>query len=399
MAKRILILSGLRIFPPQTGGHLRSTAIARALARQGHEVRVYSLAGRREDYGRGLRVLTQDIEPRLTEETDLGLFEGLLQTLARRLRIPRVWQYGLIARGWVPRGLKRHLVEVEVVLCDLPYVPRVPGPWSSKPWLLISHNLEHRLLALGSPRERRFVGWMRGVESRAPRTFDDILPCAPEDQQFFREHDVAGGCALPIVGSAVDGQAYVQPPAVRAAVRASLGLDDDERLIVFSGSRFGPNLQPLADLKAFCASEAAFLARHRLRFLVLGSIEPAAYREGAIIATGRVDEVIPYFAAADAGFNPVTTGSGANVKLFEYLAARLPVLSTRFGVRGTELQPGIDYLEFDTDTLKACLADFSGQRSPAEWRAHAAQVWARHRHYADMDEVVRRATAVLAAFR
>ena len=39
--------------------------------------------------------------------------------------------------------------------------------------------------------------------------------------------------------------------------------------------------------------------------------------------TGPVPEVLPYFAASDAGLNLVTRGSGSNVKLFEYLAAQI----------------------------------------------------------------------------
>ena len=49
-ARRITIVSGLRIFPCQTGGHLRTGGIALALARLGHEVTLYSLAGRQSDY-------------------------------------------------------------------------------------------------------------------------------------------------------------------------------------------------------------------------------------------------------------------------------------------------------------------------------------------------------------
>ncbi len=49
--KRILFVSGVRVFPSNTGGHVRTGGIARSLARLGHEVKIYSLAGRNEDYG------------------------------------------------------------------------------------------------------------------------------------------------------------------------------------------------------------------------------------------------------------------------------------------------------------------------------------------------------------
>ena len=44
----------------------------------------------------------------------------------------------------------------------------------------------------------------------------------------------------------------------------------------------------------------------------------------------------PAFAAADIGVNPVRTGSGSNLKIAEYLAAGLPVVTTPVGMRGFE---------------------------------------------------------------
>ncbi len=49
---------------------------------------------------------------------------------------------------------------------------------------------------------------------------------------------------------------------------------------------------------------------------------------------GFVADLRPLFAAADVAVNPVAFGSGSNVKLAEYLAAGLPVLTTPFGLRG-----------------------------------------------------------------
>jgi hypothetical protein len=86
------------------------------------------------------------------------------------------------------------------------------------------------------------------------------------------------------------------------------------------------------------------------------------------------------------------------VKLFEYLAARLPVISTPFGVRGTELQADVDYLSFEPSQLKQALQRFARERSAEQWRSHAEQVWRRHRASCDIEELVRSAIARLPAF-
>ncbi|MGA8709064.1 MAG: glycosyltransferase [Steroidobacteraceae bacterium] len=403
-ARRITIVSGLRIFPCQTGGHLRTGGIALALARLGHEVTLYSLAGRQSDYRlaalfRG-GVSRQRIAPNLVEETNLGLGFGLSQTLARRAGYPRFWQYELMRRGLVPSALKAKLQNSDIVISDLPWCPPVPGPWARKPWFLISHNLEHRLLEQEqtSARDRRFAAKMRQVEVNAPRLFRDIFVCAEEDRDFFRHHDPTGRLKLPLIPCGVDPSAYRVAPGTRERVRAELSLSDADRVVVFAASRFGPNVEAFALLEEFCRAQQDLLAREHIRILVLGSIVESPRREGALIATGRVPEVAPYFAAADAGLNPVTRGSGANVKIFEYLAARLPVISTVFGVRGTPLRAEQDFLTFDPLQPAQALQRFAQGRTSAQWRSFADSVWQRHHASCDINELVQLAIALRPEF-
>ena len=337
------------------------------------------------------------IEPGLGESTHLGLTFGVLQALSRRLDYPRVWQHHMLARGFVPKRLKQALHEADIVMSDLPYCPPIPGPWREKPWYLISHNLEHKLLEQGSVRQRRFANWMRAVEGAAPQTYTDILACAEEDRAFFQAHDSQSRLMLPIVRCGVDPRLYSFSPPTRHQWRAKLGLRDEDWLLVFSGSGFAPNVEAFGDIKEFCRVEAEFLARNHVYILVVGSVSSEAYRDGPLIVTGPVPEVLPYFAASDAGLNMVTRGSGANVKLFEYLAARLPVISTPFGVRGTELACFEDYLPCSRSDLREVILSFIGH-SREFWRAKAEGVWNRHRRSCDIQDLVNDAISVLPAF-
>ncbi len=337
------------------------------------------------------------IEPRLRESTHLGLTFGLMQAMARRLDYPRVWQHHMLARGMVPKRLRQALQEADIVLSDLPYCPPIPGPWRIKPWFLISHNLEHKLLEQGSARQRSFANWMRGVEGAAPQTYTDIIACAEDDRAFFRAHDFQSRLSVPIVRCGVDPQLYSFAPGMRAQMREKLDLSDDDRVLVFSGSGYAPNVEALQEIKEFCDMEAEFMARNGIYILVVGSVSSEAYRSGALIVTGPVPEVLPYFAAADAGINMVTRGSGSNVKLFEYLAARLPVISTAFGVRGTELKAFEDYLPCTRKDLREVIQSFIG-RDRSFWQAKASGVWNRHRRSCDIQDLVNDAISVLPAF-
>lgn len=402
-AKQVLLLSGFRIFPAFTGGHVHSGGVAQALARMGYEVRIYSLAGRQADYSfgkllRGARRIDV-IAPNLTEETNLGPLYGVLQALMRRLGIPRVWLHTLLRIGIVPSGLREALRKADIVICDLPWCAKVPGPWSTKPWYMLSHNLEYRLLEQAAPRQRRFAGWMRRVEQQAPAVFKDIFACAEEDQDFFRAHRHDGQQHFPLIRCGVNPDDYRVGPGTRERLRAELGITEQDHLLVFSGSGYAPNVEALTTLREFVRTQAEFLARARVYILVLGSVAAAPSRDGALIVTGRVPAVIPYFAAADAGLNPVVRGSGSNVKVFEYLAARLPIISTPFGMRGTELRAPEDYLSYEGATLVEAIATFVASRTRQQWREHAEAVWQRHSRSCDINELVREAISQLPDFK
>ncbi len=402
-AKNVLIISGFRIFPTRTGGHVHSGGIARSLARMGYHVRVYSVAARYDDYNarsflpRSHRI--DLIETNLIEETNLGLGFGVLQGIARRLDLPRIWQYWLLRNGWIPSGLKNALREADIILSDTPWCPPVPGPWNDKPWYLVSHNLEHRLLEQASPRQRRFTKWMHRVERDAPQRYRDIFPCAEADRDFFGSQKSAERLRLPIIRCGVHPGDYIVPAGAREKIRSELGLSEEDTVVVFSGSRYGPNLEALEALREFCRFESEFLANARVRILVLGSMVSEPFRAGAMIATGRVADVVPYFAAADVGLNPIIRGSGANVKLFEYVTMRLPVISTLFGVRGTALAPDIDFIAYEPQSLRAAIDRFLHERTRDQWRVHAEQVWLRHRNTCDIGEVVKCAVAGLSEFQ
>jgi len=73
----------------------------------------------------------------------------------------------------------------------------------------------------------------------------------------------------------------------------------------------------------------------------------------------EVDEFEAHFDLADIALNPITTGAGTNIKLFDYFARGLPVVSTPFGIRGIDLEDGthaciVDLDEF-SDTIRQLL--------------------------------------------
>lgn len=60
-----------------------------------------------------------------------------------------------------------------------------------------------------------------------------------------------------------------------------------------------------------------------------------------------VPEVQPFLQAARVAVNPAVSGSGVNIKLVEYLAAGIPVVSTSYATRGLDLVDGQDLVVVD----------------------------------------------------
>jgi glycosyltransferase involved in cell wall biosynthesis len=401
---KILIVSGLRVWPVASGGQLRTSGFASALARMGYDTTVYSLTGRRPDYSR-LRPwrdphFTDAIESRLCETTYLGIGPAVAHALSRYRRRPRSWMLSMTGGGKYPDRLRDLIDESDAIVADHSYVapPTEAARTGDKPWYLLSHQLEHVLLRQGNAADRRFAAAMELHERAAPKLYADIFACAEEDRDYFRSHSRDNTVKVPIIRCGVDSSRYRWTDADRHTTRRRLGLSDAETVLLFAGSNYAPNLEALSDLKAFVHRERNFLERSRIRFLILGSMESQPYNDGIIIATGRVPAVLPYFAAADAGLNPVLRGAGSNVKLFEYLAARLPVLSTAFGIRGSGLTAGEDYVEFGGSTLRDALHTLLSARGRPEWREFAERVWERHRKTVEIDAAVQAAVAVAARF-
>lgn len=86
---------------------------------------------------------------------------------------------------------------------------------------------------------------------------------------------------------------------------------------------------------------------------VVGSNPPDALRQWLSAQPGvdlRADvaEIGPYLETAAVAVNPAVAGAGVNIKMVEYLAAAVPVVSTSFAAAGLGLVPDHDFAVGDT---------------------------------------------------
>lgn len=94
-------------------------------------------------------------------------------------------------------------------------------------------------------------------------------------------------------------------------------------------------------------------ARPAARLRVTGRIAPgqvAALPRGRVEFTGYLPDIRPAVAGAWAEVVPLRKGGGTRLKLLEALALGTPVVSTRKGAEGLELEPGLHLLVADTSS-------------------------------------------------
>lgn len=343
MGKSIVLVSGLQLFPPQSGGQLRSYNLCKALAKKGHNVSIYSFTGRKADYLQGVHSFERQGVGEISEHVNMSKVYGLLQFISYKIGLPPFW-LSFIASFYIPKMLKEKIKTADMVIVDFPFLYSIfricPGQK-----VLNTHNAEYELCA--SSLLSRLVRW---IEIRAMNLAELTIFCCSSDMDKFNGFPNKA-CIIP---NGLDLDCFEPSNVDAASVREELGISQDKKIVLFTGSSYGPNKAGFNALLEWCKANTEFIRANHLLFLVVGSVSQPYQYEDVFKALGRVDSVQKYLLAADLAINPVSSGSGANVKVAEYIAARLPVLSTEFGIRGFELNSKSSFL-FDFGNLSSCL--------------------------------------------
>jgi len=400
----VLLLSGLQIHPTLSGGNLRSFALAGALRRQGLDVFVYSLVGRKSDYLARRPSSVQTWPGGIEEYVDRGLFGFVAQFSSYALSLPPLWLTAALRAAaaspgeiLLPSRLRERLAWCDAVVADFPFVHPVFAAPSARGRLrvLSTHNLEHRLCDGESASGRALRAMVRRTELAAAAACDVLVTCCAGDQEFFGAHVAAPRSLL--VPNGIESARFHGIASRRAATRKALGLPDDVRVFLFTASKYGPNREALDYLRDFARRHGRWLEERRLHILVVGNVTADPIELPGFTATGRVNAVEPYFAAADAALNPVAAGAGTNVKMCEFIAVRLPIVTTAFGARGFRLEDGKAAFHFERDGLAATLSTVGDllDRRPDVLRRMADAAYADNEGIIDMDTCVARLAEVI----
>ncbi|MDB4912603.1 MAG: hypothetical protein JWM95_247 [Gemmatimonadetes bacterium] len=345
---KILWVKGGKILPVDTGGKIRSYNILRNLAAH-HEVTFlsYYLGAKDPAYEEQL----QKEFPGAVGVPIGGGGNVVKQLLHYALRFPLPVPYSVskYTSSSVRRTLQRLIEDKkpDVAVCDFlaaswnfPSTARVPT-------LLFQHNVESALWKRQTRYERNPLkravfayesAKMYRYEQAALSRFPHVVAVSENDRALMR--DMSADTAMTVVATGVD------------VAKHSRAADAHQHpsTVMFLGSMDWP--ANIDGVEYFCEQiwPRILAAVPSARFQVVGRNPPERIRRlasASVEIAGGVVSVLPHLHAATVFVVPLRIGGGTRLKIYEAMAASLPVVSTTVGAEGLDVSTGHDIVLAD----------------------------------------------------
>jgi glycosyltransferase involved in cell wall biosynthesis len=338
---KILWVKSDLLHPTTKGGHIRTLEMLKRI----HERHEVHYAGFENDPdGEGVQRSNEYCSrlfyvPHWAPKRNSAAFAAQLAAgLFSRLPVP-IARY----RSQAMRELLSRIVREErydSIVCDfITPAPNLPSIASS---VVFQHNVETMIWRRYSQNAPNLAGKMYlnlqarrmfHFEREICQTARHVIAVSKEDSRLMR--DMFGLSDVSTVATGVDVESFTP---TQTAARSGL---------VFVGSMdWLPNID---GIRWFCAEVWPMIARQmpQCTLTVVGreptrEIEALAARDPRIGVTGTVPDVRPYLWNAAASIVPLRIGGGTRMKIFEAMAARLPVVSTAIGAEGLDVHPPRD---------------------------------------------------------
>ncbi len=358
MGVRILWIKTSPLHPLTRGGDLRTFHLLRHLNHH-HEV---TFVGMTADAGQVLgaqqagEYSTHAVwahEPKASLQLARWKFlAGALTNIASSLPYAVERFASARLRSVVAEILKRQYYDV--LVADFLF-PAVSLPWELKedskcPWVLFQHNVESMIWKRRAEGKKGVKGLyyraqrdrMLNFESQFSSRFDGVLTVSEEDARIFKtEMNLTN--VLGFVPTGVDLDYFQSLPRTPSSVPTVVFMGSMDWYANVDGVKwFVDAVWPLVQSKI-----------PQARFIVVGRKPPAEILALAtsgrnIEVTGTVPDVRPYLRGADVVVVPLRIGGGTRLKIYEAMAAEVPVVSTRIGAEGLDVEDGRHVLLADT---------------------------------------------------
>jgi polysaccharide biosynthesis protein PslH len=354
---KILWVKSDFLHPTTKGGHIRTLETLKRLHLR-HEIHYVALdlaeqpggVQRSAEYCTKAYPIPHSAPARGSLRFGLQLAAGLLSPLP------------LAVSRYRSEGMRRQIETLaraekfDSIVCDFLFpAPNLPDPGAA---VLFQHNVEALIWkrqvdnAVSAPRRIYFRGQydrMLRYEGQICRAAKNVIAVSAADAQSMRS--LYGISRVAAVPTGVDLDYFAPPPSPTTTD------------LVFAGSM---DWMPNVDGIQWFVEEVLPLIRKRrpdCSLVIAGrrptpGIQRLAERDSHIRVTGTVPDIRPYLWESAVSIVPLRIGGGTRLKIYEAMAAKIPVVSTRIGAEGLDIRNGEDIHIADSpaEFAERCLA-------------------------------------------
>jgi len=187
---------------------------------------------------------------------------------------------------------------------------------------------------LGASQER--LTEIKRIEEKVGSSVDHLITLSYEDQRFIEEYMGISPERISVIPSGVDCNEI-----------RYFGPNFDEKNIIFLGNLyFKPNEDAVRRIRDLMYPE---LHKYGFRFTIAGDCPEQLKTDcetKGFIFTGTLSDLNELFKDATIALSPIDEGTGMRIKLLNYLAAGIPILTTSIAASGFE-NKNLFFLEDD----------------------------------------------------
>lgn len=374
----ILMVTRSDLFPTDHGAAVKIVRTAEALSRLGNEV-LLCTDNRRDYYQFEQGRMTVRRYPLWLRLMALPRRMALLRLLLRGYPMSNAFLYfPLKDFSYVLRSLylaTRHdagafLAEFPAYVQPLRFVRRALGG----NLVLVQHNVEYERLREQIPTlPEDSYQELKRIELLMCSAADRVVVVSDPDRQRLIQDGVEAN-KLHLIPHGVDVAAFGSTPVID--VRKHYRIAPDSLLLVYHGTySYKPNLQAMQFMAKDILPrlEARGL---RVDVLAIGSKPPSMPLHPRLHFVGSVEDLAAVLPAADLAVVCLLEGGGTRMKILDYFAAGVPVISTTKGIEGIPVSDGKEALIRDgADALCAAIQELAQDQAKARMLADRARVF------------------------
>lgn len=332
----IVLASTFSIFPPQGGGQARTFGLYKNLAKY-KNVEIIAFDSVNNE------ALQREIAPGLVETRipKSKIHEEEEWKITSKVGVPITDVAMIKLSGYTPmyrRAMLNALKTAKLVVISHPYLYPEIKPYLNVKYIYEAQDVEYKIkkgILPDNDTAKEMLADLYAVEKECCEKSELIMTCSDEDKKALSELYGIDESKIVVVPNGVDTtQTEFIPLEKRLELKKELGLEN-EKIGIFMGSWHGPNLE---------AAEVVFQIAEKCpdtKFMLLGSQceyfkNKKCPENVGLLGLVSEEEKERIFSLVDFALNPMLSGSGTNLKMFDYMAAGIPIITTAFGTRGID---------------------------------------------------------------